>query len=702
MRYLITSIILYFIVANQALACSCVGTTLEEAFKSADLVFEGEFISAAPAQNSNVPTGDNVVAYTVMDEQNILVGKFRVTREIKGIGHEFRFIRYVKADGGNCGTGFAPEVMYRVYANKNGDEFVTGGCMRTGPLSMGDIERSLPKDEDAAFEAICTEEDEREKRWLQYLILAQAQEEQEDLYIENYVRRFEGISEADLEGKISAARHAHEFRDFERAVSIWSAIAQENPDDIRGQLGLSKSNISLGTYAAALSAAQQAIQIDKDMLDAQELFAKSLLLAEGKSHQSHRNYRAITAKSVSAQGVALPGADFSNGDFIEFDISDATLPNSRFVNFSARQGIFKGADLRGSVFDYSGHYLTTGGHFSPDFSDADLTNARLIDISARGANFTNTNLRSAKLQKSSLSGAPFNNSRLYNSDFSEAYLYAADFSNTNVQNANFTKADLRKANLIGTNLRRAKLDETKFGAARISCTTRLPANFSIRDAGLIPIDPQCGNRPQNRDFSNKPWDYADFSNLDLRNASFNGAHIQQTNFRQADLTDADFRNSDGYSVIFGGANLTNADFSKSDITGSFAKRIHYQTGEELRPANLSNTNFSGAKISTQSFLNDYASGVEFDLDLSTANFQEAEVRCQADRYRRAVERYETLISKPDSEKDDYEKSARYLTFLKRDRDDAITWLQAEGELVRYLASKWPSVELTSECQGYLE
>ena len=400
--------------------------------------------------------------------------------------------------------------------------------------------------------------------------------------------------------------------------------------------------------------------------------------------------------------MTISGADFSNGDFIEIDLTNATLPNSRFVNFSARRGIFRGADLRGAAFDYSGHYLTTGGHFSPDFSDADLTNARLIDISARGANFTNTNLRSAKLHKSSLSGASFNNSRLYNSDFSEAYLYAANFSNTNVYNANFLKADLRKADLTGTNLRRAKLDETKFGAARISCTTKLPANFSIKEAGLIPIDPQCGNRPQNRDFSNKPWDYADFSKLDLREASFNGAHIQQTNFRQADLTGADFRNADGYSVRFSGANLTDADFSKSDITGDFAMRTHYQTGEQLPPANLKNTNFSGAKISTQSFLNGYVNGVGFDLDLSTATFQEAKVRCQADRYRRAVERYDTLISKPDSEKDEYEKSERYLSFLKKDSDDATLWLQAERELVLYLVSKWPSVVLTSECQEYLE
>ena len=293
MRFLITSIIFYFFVANQALACSCIGTTLEDAFKSADLVFDGEFISATPAQGGDIPTGDNVVADTVMEEQNRLVGKFQVTREIKGIGHEFRFIRYLKADGGNCGTGFAPGGSYRVFANRDGNEFVTGGCFRTGPLSMSDVSPSLPKDEDAAFEAICKEEDEREKRWMQYLIQARAQEEHENWFIDNYIRRFEGINEADLERKISAARHAHEYRDFERSVSIWKAVAQENPDDIRGPLGLSESNISLGAYAAALSAARQAIRRDKDMLEAQELLAKSLFLAEGKSHKSHRDYRAI-------------------------------------------------------------------------------------------------------------------------------------------------------------------------------------------------------------------------------------------------------------------------------------------------------------------------------------------------------------------------------------------------------------------------
>ncbi|MEO1151185.1 MAG: pentapeptide repeat-containing protein [Pseudomonadota bacterium] len=700
----LTIVILFSIlISNQALACSCFAQPFEEAFRKTPLIFEGELISSAPLTDGGASLDDNVASYSVAGIQSGLVSKFRVTREIKGVGREFRVIHHSKADGGNCGITFVPGIKYRIFANKYRGKFLTGMCTYTSQITFqeDEIVSKLPEDPDEAFEEVCKVENKYDRLYLQYAIASRFQSRSDNWFIDNYLDQFRNIEKSELNRKIAAGRKALEFNDFERAKFVFKSASSENPNDIRAQLGRSKAAIGVGAFHEALIASQAALSIDENSIGAQEQYAKSLLLAEGKGKDGHHDYRNIRVENVLASAAKLPLADFSHGFIDRFDVSTGFLPDARFLGFSTEEGIFHKANLSRARFDFSGDYTTTSGSFSGDFSGAILKEASFINVEARKSNFSNADLRYANFENASVSAANFQSARFLGSQFTDAYMYAADFAETNLQNANFSNADLRKSNFAGANLRRANLVGAKLGASRIDCKTKLPRELNAKEKKLIPIEPHCGRRAQNRDFSSQAWDYADFSEIDLSGASFVDSHIQQTNFQNANLQGASFRGADGYSAIFNGADLTDADFSKADITGFFASSRDRETGAALTPAKLDRTIFSGAKLSSTSFLDHNGKGVAFQLDLGTAIFDGAQFRCSSDRYRRDITEYADLLATPADERPDYENEESYIAFRKRRADEAQKWLKAEGALVQFLISKWPSIILGEECQAYV-
>jgi len=93
--------------------------------------------------------------------------------------------------------------------------------------------------------------------------------------------------------------------------------------------------------------------------------------------------------------------------------------------------------------------------------------------------------------------------------------------------------------------------------------------------------------------------------------------------------------------------------------------------------------------------------VAFQLDLGTAIFDGAQLRCRSDRYRWDFTEYAELLATAADERSDYENEETYIAFRKRRADEAQRWLKAEGALVQFLISKWPSVMLGEECQSYI-
>ena len=133
----------------------------------------------------------------------------------------------------------------------------------------------------------------------------------------------------------------------------------------------------------------------------------------------------------------------------------------------------------------------------------------------------------------------------------------------------FKNAKLGGALLAGTDLRRVNLEGADITGARINCSTKLPRGMDVKESQLIPIDPKCGRKPQNRDFSNKSWTWSIFSKIDLRGANFTNANFDQTDFHNSQLQGADFSGADG-SAYFMGSDLTGASFARLNNRSSFS------------------------------------------------------------------------------------------------------------------------------------
>lgn len=103
------SIFLFLMMERSALACDCVTPEPAQAFKEADVVFEGELARVDRASDSLFPT-----AYT-----------FSVTKVLKGP----RAKEIVILGGAtNCDKTFFPDIVYRVYAGEFQGRLTSGAC----------------------------------------------------------------------------------------------------------------------------------------------------------------------------------------------------------------------------------------------------------------------------------------------------------------------------------------------------------------------------------------------------------------------------------------------------------------------------------------------------------------------------------------------------------------------------------------------
>ncbi len=90
----------------------------------------------------------------------------------------------------------------------------------------------------------------------------------------------------------------------------------------------------------------------------------------------------------------------------------------------------------------------------------------------------------------------------------------------------------------------------------------------------------------------------DFSEADLRGASFVGARIWESGFAGADLSRANARGAEFYDAIFEGATFAEADFTKALLHGSNMAEARFRnanfTGANLKRADLNAADLRGA------------------------------------------------------------------------------------------------------------
>jgi uncharacterized protein YjbI with pentapeptide repeats len=184
-----------------------------------------------------------------------------------------------------------------------------------------------------------------------------------------------------------------------------------------------------------------------------------------------QGYASIVRNRLDLHGQGLMGVDLGGAQLgaARLDVADLTQAN------------LSGAQLVGANLVESNLYIALLG--DADLRDADLTGAKLVDATLReadlsGADLYGANLGLAHLADADLGGAKLVNAALTGADLHGAYLLRADLRGAILRGANLKGANLGGTALGGADLRGAEADKS----------TRWPAGFDWRRAG-VEIEP---------------------------------------------------------------------------------------------------------------------------------------------------------------------------------------------------------------------
>jgi len=266
------------------------------------------------------------------------------------------------------------------------------------------------------------------------------------------------------------------------------------------------------------------------------------------------NFSGLNLSNVDISNSQFYGADFSNSNLVNVDFSGKDLRNTNFGSANLTGANFSGADLSGANFNNS---TLTGVNFSGtnlrSVSFNNVTSGQIIGEAAA--------LPSGwKLVKGFLVGST---AQLYGADLSGSDLSGMDLSYTSLQNANLESANLTGTNLQGANLnnanfRTAILEQIKSGSIQGS-PSGLPSGWGMVRGYLV------GPRAILRgvDLRN-----ANFGDLNLSGADFNGAYLEGASFYRANLSDADLSNAFMYSTDLRYTNFTGAKLENTNLNYS--------------------------------------------------------------------------------------------------------------------------------------
>lgn len=703
MRLLMTAAALVAIGLDAAHACSCGGQTREEAFRGAYLLFEGivETIEIRPGGHDELSDDPEVSAETYQ-----IVGRvatFRVEREIKGVGEATRAVDYNIETGGNCGMAFEIGKRYRVFAYGYDGRWGTGSCSHTIELLLAPNERNYSALDKAETEAAAHPEDPTAGWRLERI----RSEIDDDYFFDDYLRKVEIGEGADLDRVAAAFRTAFEAQDFERAEALARRAVAGNDGEPDANLMLAMALREREQFVEALAAAERALALDPGSLEARDEAERLRFLVRGEAAPGRRDYRKLYAKSLDARKCVAPRADFSDSAFGEADFSNAMLEGARFRRLVAGKASFNGARLAGARFDRAGVYgdfaRSKGVYgFHADLTGADLRRASFAGAKFSSANFANADLRDADFTRATIQEAQFTGARIAGARFSGAKFYTTRMDRAQLGVADFSQAKAVNISWRGVDMRRAKLDGADLNGGIIDCETKLPREFALKGSGLIPEQPVCGRKAQNRDFSGLKWPmFLRLKGFDLKGADFSGGEFDDAEFQNANLSGADFSGAQG-NAAFSGADLSGASFRGASIRPLFTAFTDYEK-RDYSDAVLDGVDFSDAQLDATVFLTGEEKTPRFSIDLSTAIFERAHISCKAEMYRDGISDYdeaqkETPFWLKDASAED---RARWLAGLKRDAEAARNYLQAEGEVVRHLAERWPTIEFEGECFGYL-
>jgi len=666
------------------LACTCTLQSQEQAFRNADLVFEGKVQSSQLYSPDQIVSTPGVGSYTSSGREDVRQTVFTVSRPLKGRAQETRAILHSRPTGGNCGISFDQDASYRVYAYEGDGNYYTSMCTYSASFEPSD---RYTEWESELRETILSNDstiEQREEALEDYEYVAAGNHLQEvnERFFEEYERYLESLSEAEYASTLTyAIEHFEEWGDRENVAEAYVRLARMEPGAARFMIGAGEAFLVLQDWEKAAGYFKEALSIDPENLAAKRGIARTRLFTDGSFTEGVADYRNLEAEVLSISEGNAKSVDLSGSVLSEIDMAGAVIGRLNLMGATVSRVDFPGAVLRGAVFE--GLDMRRGASFSA----ADLTGAVFRDVTI-------------------MPDPDFSGANLTDADFRGADLYGANFANVRFGKARLDGSRMRNAVFTGADLSNVELDEAELRAARIDCATRLPEGVDIRESLLVPVEVACNGVPQNRDFSGQAWEYSDFSGLALRNASFRKADLTGAEFYSSDLSDSDFSETEGYAA-FGGADLSGASFRNSEVRSHFyINAYEVQDTGNLPPAVLQKTDFSGSTLVSRSFVDGYVpQGIA--VDISEAIFDGAAIECDSEWKLHHIKRFEDgpdiRISVHEYEtEEEYQALYDEMYIWEKDRyDDAVAWVEAEGELIRALYDMQPDMTFGEECQVYL-
>lgn len=454
--------------------------------------------------------------------------------------------------------------------------------------------------------------------------------------------------------KLVFARFLLDHGDEPQALVAFRHVLDAEEDNAAAWLGLGHTLANMGramqSRQAFLRAAALDADLNGDVLRA-HFEATGLLDPNWKDWSNLRTRSGCKIVNMEVRDATFGGSDLRDCSFATARLLNVDFTGARLYRASFDGGVLRNVTFHNAMLGHSsflGAEITDviwSGSVNADFSDARITRVLASDV------------RGELVLKSA---------HLADVDFSGSYLAYMDARGARFERVNLTGANLSRAKLQGADLANATLSGANLEMAHIDCRTRLPPDVNIRQAGLIPDEPFCDGRPQNRDFSNRVWEHADFEGLDLRGANFSGSNLKLARFRGADLTGANLTQVKEIGNLGG---LQNAVLDGASLDG--ASEIH-----DLNVAGLSlkGTTFRGATLFMRQLMPVGPSSSGVDLD--QPNFDGAILSCGWDF---------DWVERQESEH----------------RENAIRRIESEIAAIDVIRAKWPSAERDKRCSEYI-
>ena len=186
-------------------------------------------------------------------------------------------------------------------------------------------------------------------------------------------------------------------------------------------------------------------------------------------HLSGADFSDVDLKNIDLSGADLSGANFSGIDLKDINLSGANLSGANFTETFLKRTNFSQATLKGVKFNKA---ILNAIRFSKaDLSNTEFKEAQLTAVIARHAEFE---------------GACFRESFLVRSDFSKTHLHQADFAQATLKLVDFSNADLYQVDLQDAKLEKVKLCDACLMSANLKNADLEGSN--LRDADCVGAD----------------------------------------------------------------------------------------------------------------------------------------------------------------------------------------------------------------------